>query len=256
MWLHVYYEEGEIESWEKCLTLEAAVRVRGISYWSQMYGTNGKRNPAPGRETLENEWLGLHQDLGSDPFEMLKWMWLLDWAREYCERYGEPQQHIEPALADAYRTAMYGDDSGIGSATVYAIINTGADVVFGQLPTSVYGRFSPSRNLITINESLRGQGNAALAAVLIHETYHAQEFLRRGNRAETAAECLQEELDAFRLEAKWWYERYGRYGKRSPNSAERSMNNLVRAWLNKNLKEDWVLLSEGYQEQCLGGVVR
>ena len=75
-----------------------------------------------------------------------------------------------------------------------------------------------------------------------------------GGQQATAAECLQEEVDAFRLEASWWYDRYGRYGKSSPNSEERSMNNIMWAWFNDELRE-FVLLSESYQGQCLGGVV-
>ena len=256
MWLDAYHEFGAIESWQKCIALEAATRVVEIHYWSQVYGWNGKRNPAPETETWANGWLDIYQDIGAEDTEILKWVWMLNWEREFCENFGEPEQYIDPDLTVAYRSAMEGDNTGIGSAAVYVIINTGADVMFERLPANVYGRFYSSRNLITINESLRGKGNAALAATLIHETYHAQEYHRRGNRpSETAAECLQEEVSAFRIEAEWWYERYGRYGKRSPNSAERFNNGLTWAWLNRGLKE-WVLLSEGYQEQCLGGVVR
>lgn len=254
MWLHAYHEFGEVESWKDCMALETATKIVEIRYWSQMYGWKGKRNPAPDWETWANEWLNIYQEIGATDDEISKWIYMLDWVREFCEKYGEPEQHIDPDLADAYRTAMWGDDSGIGSAAVVKIVYSGADVRFGQLPANVYGRYSSSHNLITINESLRGYPTAT-AATLIHETHHAFTATERGFEwFETAADCLQDEINAFRIEARWWYEQYGRYGKRNPSRIERHYNGLLYAWLNDGMKE-WVLLSEGYQEQCLGGVL-
>lgn len=252
LWLDFYYEFGEIESWDACIAMEYVATLTQIRYWLQAFGKNGKRNPAPGPETWANSWIELFVKLGNEE-SLLNWMWMLNSQREYCEYYGAPPQHIDPALADAYRTAMFNADIGVQAVSV--IMESGADVVFEQLPASVYGRYYGSRNRIAVSEALRGQSDVVLVAVLIHETYHAQQQVLRGGYQETAAECLQEEVDAFRLEAKWWYEQYGRYGKRNPNRVERRFNNLMQAWLNRGLRE-WVLLSEGYQEQCLGGVVR
>ncbi|MCY4436536.1 MAG: hypothetical protein OXE05_04305 [Chloroflexi bacterium] len=255
MWLKVYQEEGEVESFEECMALEAAIMTREVLYWSQMYGWKGKRNPAPERETWANDWVELYVDLGSDGYEILKWMWVLDWPRERCERNGEPNQYIDPDLLSAFRMARTGGDDEIGSRVLYALIDTGVDVTFGPLPSYTYGQYSSAHNRITINETLRGQDSAVLAATLIHEVFHAQEYQIRGHRpAATAADCLQEEVTAFRLEARWWYERFGRYGKRSTNRYDRVHNGLMRAWLNNGLR-DWVLLSDSYQVQCLGGVV-
>ena len=255
MWLHSYQEDGEIETFEMCMTLEAAIMTTEIWYWSQMYGWKGKRRPAPEKETWANDWVDLYVDLGSDEFEILKWMWVMDWPRERCKRYGEPNQYIDPGLLSAFRMARTGGDDDIGSRVLYALIDTSVDVVFGRLPAYTYGQYSSAYNRITINETLRGQDDTVLAATLIHEVFHAQEYQIRGHRpSANAAECLQEEVNAFRLEAKWWYERFGRYGKRSSNRYDRFHNGLMRAWLNNGLR-DWVLLSDSYQVQCLGGVV-
>lgn len=257
MWLMAYEEDGGIETFERCMTLESAIQTREIWYWSQLYGWKGKRNPAPRMETWANEWVEMYVELGSDPIELFKWVWVINGFREKCERYGEPDQHIDPDLLSVFRMAMTGGDDGIGSQTLYVLIGTGVDVVFGPLPKNVYGRFSGSRNLITINESLRGEDDDTLASILVHEIYHAQEHqARKGRQRETAAACLQEEVDAFRLKGKWWYERFGRYGKRSRTAAERWSNTVMKTWRKGgNALVELVLLSKGYQEQCLGGTV-
>ncbi len=172
--------------------------------------------------------------------------------REQCGRSDDPGPYIDPDLADAFVTALKGE-SEIGRWAVDAVVAAGTEVVFG--PVGGWGSYSPLRNLITISEELRGYSNQVLASVLIHEAYHVLSHGSRGGRQQaTPAECLQEEVDAFRLSARWWYEWYGRYGRRNPNRAELANNALMQAWLNDRLTE-WVLLSEGYQYQCLGGVV-
>ncbi|MCY4435847.1 MAG: hypothetical protein OXE05_00760 [Chloroflexi bacterium] len=276
--LAAHYEVGEIETWEQCMTLAAVAKAGEINYWLQTYGKNGKPNldllsRSSSQEEWANVWLSLYLALGSEDYEILKWLWMSPWAREICEHFGEPEQRIDRELADAYRTAMlvrrglgygFGSGSEIGSAAVHTTIDAGTDVIFGPLPATVSGRFSPSRNRITINDSLRGYDslrgdgkgtNEVLAAILIHETYHVQEYLRRGNRpAETEAACLEEEIGAFRLQAQWWYERYGQFGKRNPRTPmERHLNELMQAWRSQGLRE-WVLLND-YQRQCLRGVV-
>ncbi len=255
MWLDFYYELGEMESWEACMSMEYVVKAVQTRYWLQAFGNGGKRNAAEGPETWANEWVEVRLKLG-DEESLLHWLWVLDGEREYCEAYGDAVQFIDPDLADSYLTAIWGDPV-IGTAAVEVLMETGADVMFGHLPRSVQGTFSSRSNRITIDESLRGQSGPVLAAVLLHETYHAQEAYNRGYRAsETAADCLQEEVDAFRIEARWWYDWYGRGGKRNPNSVEQFNNALMWAWYNDdNGLLEWVLLSENYQEQCLGGVV-
>ena len=144
--------------------------------------------------------------------------------REQCEEHGAGS-YIDPDLARAYVTAMQGQ-SELGQAAVDVVVDTGTEVVFGRV--NGWGSYSPSRNRITVSESLRGYSRQVLAVALIHETYHVESHRFRGGRpAATAAECLQEEVDAFRLQASWWYDWYGRYGKSSPNNVERTMNNVM-----------------------------
>ena len=254
-WLDFYSELGEMESWEACMSMEFVAKAIQTRYWLQSFGSGGKRNAAQGPETWANEWVEVRLKLG-DEESLLHWLWVTDGTREFCEAYGVPVQFIDPDLSDAYLTAIWGDPV-IGMAAVEVLMETGVDVTFGSLPRFVQGRYSTRNNLITISESLRGQSRAVLAAVLLHETYHAQEAYNRGYRpSETAAACLQEEVDAFRIEARWWYDWFGRGGKQNPNSVERFNNALMWAWYSgDDSLVEWVLLSEDYQEQCLGGVV-
>ena len=237
-------EEGPAESWEVCMDRRVIMEGIQSQYWLEAFGESGKRNPTQLEQWANNEmsWLVA---------ENLMYVWMNSHYREQCTDYGAGP-HIDPELADAFVTAMQGQ-SELGQAAVSVVVEAGADVVFGRIDG--WGVYSLSRNRITINEALKGSSEEVLAAVLVHESFHVEAHQSRGGRSQaTAAVCLQEEVDAFRLQASWWFGQYGRYGKIRPNYEERIMNDLMRAWLNDELRE-WVLLSDSYQNQCLGGVV-
>ena len=65
----------------------------------------------------------------------------------------------------------------------------------------------------------------------------------------TTEECFEEETLAFSAQAKWWYEKFGRNGKRNPTEKEQQENYRLQAWLDGRMGEV-VRESEGYQEQC------
>ena len=256
-WLYNYQDfvaDSGSNPWGTCMLMEYISRRSGYWYWLEAFGV--QRNPATDVEEYATNRMFEWAVLGSEDAQMA-FSWLETSDREFCEQFGTPSQYVDPQLARAYRLAMFaggGDGpNGLGVATAGVIMGTKVNVVFGNLPSSINGRFEGRR--IVINQRLRNQDADVLAAVLIHETYHAAGYVDRGYAGwETAAECLQEEVDAFRLTARWWYDVHGRHGKRSPNSAERFRNAVMRAWINDDLKE-WVLLSDSYQEQCLGGTV-
>ena len=244
MALMLEVEDGPAQSWEECMLRQGVREGFGAQYWLEAFGANGKRNPSQLEQSANNDaaWLNVNN---------LKYVWMDSYWRDECNEAGAGP-YIDPDLANAYVTAMQGQ-SELGEAAVDVVVEASTEVVFGRV--NGWGTYSPSRNRITVSESLRGYSRQVLAVVLIHETYHVESHRFRGGRpAATAAECLQEEVDAFRLQASWWYDRYGRYGKGSPNSVERTMNNVMWAWFNDELRE-WVLLSDNYQYQCLGGVV-
>ena len=243
--MSVWVEEGSSTTWSECMNRMVAIERLQAQWWLEKFGTNGKRNATQMEQWANNglSWLRTQNSRN---------VWMSTHYREQCKRRDDPGPHVDPDLADAFVTALKGE-SEIGRAAVDAVVVAGTEVVFGSV--GGWGSYSPLRNVITISEELRGYSNQVLASILIHEAFHVLSHeLRGGQRQVTAAECLQEEVNAFRLSALWWYEWYGSYGKRGPNRVERSMNNLMRAWARRELRE-WVLLSEGYQYQCLGGTV-
>ena len=199
-------EDGPAQSWEACMLRQGVREGFGAQYWLEAFGANGKGNPSQLEQTANNDVSWLVAD-------NLKYVWMDSYWRDECNEVGAGP-YIDPDLAQAYVTAMQGQ-SELGQAAVDVIVEAGTEVVFGRV--NGWGAYSPSRNRITVSESLRGYSSQVLAVMLIHETYHVKSHRFRGGRpAATAAECLQEEVDAFRLQASWWYDRYGRYGKRSP----------------------------------------
>ena len=244
MAMSVWVEEGNSTSWKECMNRVVAVERLQAQWWLEKFGTNGKQNP-----TQLEQWA--NYDLDWLRTQNSRNVWMSTHYREQCEG-DDPGPVIDPDLAIAFVTALKGE-SEIGRAAVDAVVEAGTEVVFGRV--GGWGSYSPSHNVITISEELKGYSNQVLALVLVHEAFHVLSHgMRGGQRQATAAECLQEEVNAFRLSALWWYEWYGRNGKSSPNRVERSMNNLMWELANQRLRE-WVLLSEGYQYQCLGGVV-
>ena len=243
--MSVWVEEGSSTTWNECMNRMIAIERLQAQWWLEKFGANGKRNA-----TQMEQWA--NNDLGWLRTQNSRNVWMSTHYREQCKRRDDPGPHVDPDLADAFVTALK-RESEIGRAAVDAVVAAGTEVVFGRV--AGWGSYSPLRNVITINEGLKGYSEQVLASVLIHEAYHVASHGSRGGRPQgTAAECLQEEVDAFRLSASWWYEWYGRFGKSGPNRVELTNNALMRAWLNGDLRE-WVLLSEAYQHQCLGGTV-
>jgi len=157
--------------------------------------------------------------------------------------YGFDDPLLRGALAYAYN---YSPEWRI-LADLAAITET--KVRWGSLPASVGGLYDRERKTISINSRLRYERTPVLAAVLAHETYHAAL-----GGSDDAFSCFQDEVNAFRWSAYVWLQL-------RPSAVisgwERSMDALAWAWVtSKDALVDWVLTSPGYQQQCLGGVVR
>ena len=233
-------------SWSACIARVTYQEVAQAQWWLEMFGEGGKAYTTQLEERANHDlpWL-LNDSLGL-------YVRLSPHYREQCARYGTPPQRIDPMLAQAYRMALMRGESALGKASAEMIIHAETDVVFGEMD-ELNGYYSPSRNRIVVNEELRSTSADVLAAVLIHETMHVAQYQqRRGPRS--PAECVEDEIEAFKAEGQWWYEWHGSDGKDQPNQTEERLNILMHAWLNE-LLEVFVLLSDGYQEQCLGGVV-
>ena len=233
------------QSWSACMAGVIDQEVLQAQWWLEVFGEGGKPYP-----TDLERWANYEVALLVN--ECLRhWVRLSPHFRDHCAKYGALPQRIDPVLARAYRTALMGGESALGKAAAATVIAAETDVVFG--PAEGYGYYFPAHNRIVIKEELRDASADVLAAVLMHETMHVAQYqIRSGLRS--PAECVEDEIEAFKAAAQWWAERHGHDGKDSPNQAEQRMNDLMYAWLTE-LLEAYVLLSDGYQEQCLGGVV-
>lgn len=242
----LFNEAERAQSWSECMERVIDQETTQAQWWRELFGEDGKGDPTNLERWANYEVVLLVTE--SLPY----WVQLTPHYREQCAKYGAPPQRIDPVLARAYQRALLGGKSALGRAAAETITTAHSDVVFGKTDGS-YGYYSPSRSRIVVSEEIRDESADVQAAVLIHETIHVAQY-SDSKKKRSPAECITEEIEAFKAEAQWWAERYGRDGKDQPNRVEQRMNNLVLAWRAERL-EEFVLLSDGYQEQCLGGIV-
>lgn len=241
--MHAALTGEDPASWRECMLGMGVVDITKAQYWLETFGPNGKRNPSEVEDwaNFDAWWLGE---------ENFTYIWLNDSNRRNCEEYGIAPE-IDPDLKGALYNAMY-DGSETGKSMVESINQYEASVVFGS-PAGL-AAYSPYYNSIIIHSSLRGDSQDALAAIIIHEAMHLLYYQAFGEYPNAAA-CLEDEITAFRTQGRWWYERYGAFGKRrNVTQLDRSMNNTMQAWRRGTIKS-FVLNNDFYQEQCLGGTV-
>ena len=124
----------------------------------------------------------------------------------------------------------------------------GTRIVWGNLPSNVFGSYRHSQNLITISTGLRSETMAGLAATIAHEVAHAV----AARTLVGAADCLEEEMKAFSWQAATWGRLRAIAG--TTTSSERHNAAMHHAWTGRILREV-VVTAEGYQQQCLGRVL-
>ena len=208
----LYNETERSPSWSACIARVTNQEVAQAQWWLEMFGEGGKANTTQLEERANHDlpWL-LNDSFGL-------YVRLSPHYREQCARYSGPPQRIDPMLARAYRMAMMRGESALGKAAAEMIIHAETDVVFGEMD-EWNGYYSPSRNRIVVNEELRNSSADVLAAVLMHETTHvAQNQQRRGPHS--PAQCVEDEIEAFKAEGQWWYEWHGSDGKDQPDQTE------------------------------------
>jgi hypothetical protein len=122
-------------------------------------------------------------------------------------------------------------------------------VRWGNLADGVSGAYYPRNNTITISNALRTESTQVMAAVLAHEAFHAALV-----RVDDAGDCLQQEINAFRWEAYMWSQMPER---RSTTRIEKWEYELARTWRSSDSEMiALVLQAPGYQQECLGQVLR
>lgn len=126
--------------------------------------------------------------------------------------------------------------------TLYSVAPTPEGVI------AMYVVNGPNKGRIVVNPKVLDQPIDVLTATIVHETYHASHRTDPGPAA-----CLAEEMHAFAWEAQA-YDTIVRPDGIETNLT-REEDDLVALWHAGRIQER-VLLNEGYQRECLGGVVQ
>jgi len=130
----------------------------------------------------------------------------------------------------------------------------GTTYTVAHLDPHIGGYYSPgflTAGQVVINDSVLAEPIDVQVAVLAHELYHSQSITVGG--AANAAACMSEEMNAMVWEA------YGYALVVRPDGVETVWTlteDHRRDLLRQNRLQEEVLLSEGYQRECLGGVVK
>ena len=259
-----YKENGPPQSWEECMFDIALHHGFQAQYWLDTFGEHGKQNPTQ-LEQWANRMMALYREgtLGS-------WVVRQSAYQQFCAQFGgtpaltptptptprpaptpkpAPERFVDPLLQEAMRimrTTEFGEvlyQAYIGSTITY--------IAFAHLERhgapDAEGIHEGSRNRILLDEVLRDESHYVRVAVLVHELMHARPG--RDYSDYTTEECFKEETLAFSAQAKWWYEKFGRDGKRNPTEKGTAENYRLQAWLDGRMGEV-VRGSDGYQEQC------
>jgi hypothetical protein len=113
---------------------------------------------------------------------------------------------------------------------------------WGDLPPGAAGMHNHGLNRITMSRRFEGESFGVLAAVLVHEVFHAAT-----EHVPDAAACFAEEAEAFAWAASTWASLPPPW--RSRSAAGDWLDGLVEAWHAQRLQQ-LVTESEAYQQQC------
>ena len=161
-----------------------------------------------------------------------------------------PVQYIDPALSGTIRVLQSTEYGRV----LYQALRKSNVVYVGYKDLSYLGdsiasfKITLDGDRINLDESMRNESVDARAAAVAHEIYHAW-FWATGRHVRSVEGCYEEETQATRAHAKWWYERFGENGKRNPSKWEGNFNADVVRWL-EGATENWIQSLEVYQAQC------
>ena len=255
---------GSSQSWATCMSGLSLGHAIQALYWQQTFGERGKPNP-----TQLEQWANANLARFLDG-TLANWVSQQNSYRQYCAQFGAvpaptsipsptprptptptpvPERFVHPLIEEAFRilrSTEFGEimyQAYLGSKITF--------IAFAHLERhgapDAEGIHEGSRNRILLDEILRDESHYVRVAVLVHELMHGRPG--RDYSGYSTEECFEEEILAFCAQAKWWYEKFGRYGKRDPTEKEQWGNDRLEWWLAGRMGE-WVRGSDAYQEEC------
>jgi hypothetical protein len=83
---------------------------------------------------------------------------------------------------------------------------------------------------ITMNADVMNESPRALAAMLAHEIVHADQAARQTSSKKQPTDCLQDEVEAYAVQAAVWAAFWGEGGRPDETTWERTDNEIVAVW--------------------------
>jgi hypothetical protein len=124
------------------------------------------------------------------------------------------------------------------------------EVHFVGMSPGVYARYSVARHVIEVDARWADSDVTTLAAVLAHESTHAQDAVSGYLATGGASACIDSEVRAFRTSALFWIARYGPGGKADAESElDRQLNSIAERQLNDPQGLE-ALVRQTYSQQC------
>ncbi len=236
-----------------CLAEVVGAEQTTARWWSEKFGRRG----LPTADTALERWLNDHGErYHAQTLEA--WVTSSPTYREWCAQFGAlppppaeptPVRYVDPLLDNIFammRTTEFGEalyQAYVGSEVTYVAFDDLADYGFPHSD----GLFQVGNNRVLLDDRLRAESLYVRVSALVHELFHARPS--RDYTDYTMEECFKEETLAFMAQAKWWYEKFGGYGKPNPTEREVWENNNLNLWLKKRTGA-WVRSSDAYQEHC------
>ena len=176
--------------------------------------------------------------------------------QEVMNSWAAYDQRIRRALALLWDYNILTGESDWRSEYGWPLAHQRTEIVWGNIRAG--GLFDFTNNRIVINQSYQHEPLPALAAVLAHEVHHAIHWWKALHAQSFdpttfAAACLKDEMVAFAWTGAAW-ELFRSGLDDYWTDGELLAEEAYQAWKGERLRE-FVLTSEGYQQQCLGSVL-
>lgn len=123
-------------------------------------------------------------------------------------------------------------------------------VHFVPMAPGIYARYSVARHVIEIDERWADSDVTTLAAVIAHESTHAQDAVSGYLASGGGAACIDSEVRAFRRSAMFWLSQYGPAGKVDADSElDQQLNSIADRQLHDPQALE-TLVEQTYSQQC------
>ncbi|HET6318110.1 MAG TPA: hypothetical protein VFG86_16775 [Chloroflexota bacterium] len=123
-------------------------------------------------------------------------------------------------------------------------------IQFMPMSPGVYARYSVARHVVEIDEHWADADPSTLAAVIAHETTHAEDAVSGFLSSGGSASCVDSEIRAFRASALFWIDQYGSAGKaQARDDLERQLN-LIADRQQRDPRGLEELVRQTYSSQC------